>query len=91
MLPGPAVPGCCLVSFYFLWAIHSINSVILSRLRPRFTLITKTFKRIDLNHPSIERRKKPNLLFADCIFCWPGNECSTSVPNTVMSGYSDAL
>ena len=21
MLPGPAVPGCCLVSFHFLWAI----------------------------------------------------------------------
>ena len=21
MLPGPAVPGCCLISFHFLWAI----------------------------------------------------------------------
>ena len=26
MLPGPAVPGCCL-SFYFLWAIHPIDPV----------------------------------------------------------------
>ena len=24
MLPGSAVPGCCLVSFHFLWAIHPI-------------------------------------------------------------------
>ena len=22
LLPGPAVPGCCLVTFHFLWAIH---------------------------------------------------------------------
>ena len=27
MLPGPAVPGCCLVSFHFLCNIHSIHSV----------------------------------------------------------------
>ena len=27
MLPGPAVPGCCLVSFGFLCDIHSIHSV----------------------------------------------------------------
>ena len=27
MLPGPAVPGCCLVSFHFLWAIHPIRPV----------------------------------------------------------------
>ena len=25
MLPGPAVPGCCLISFHFLWAIHPIR------------------------------------------------------------------
>ena len=24
MLPGPAVPGCCLVSFDFLWAGHPV-------------------------------------------------------------------
>ena len=24
MLPGPAVPGCCLVSFHFLWTIHPV-------------------------------------------------------------------
>ena len=29
MLPGPAVPGCCLVSFCFLCDIHSIHSVFL--------------------------------------------------------------
>ena len=28
MLPGPAVPGCCLVSFYFLWAILSTSTVL---------------------------------------------------------------
>ena len=28
MLPGPAVPGCCLISFYFLWAIHPIRPVL---------------------------------------------------------------
>ena len=27
MFPGPAVPGCCLVSFCFLCDIHSIHSV----------------------------------------------------------------
>ena len=27
MLPGPAVPGCCLVSFRFLCDIHSIHTV----------------------------------------------------------------
>ena len=27
MLPGPAVLGCCLVSFHFLWAIHPIRPV----------------------------------------------------------------
>ena len=27
MLPGPAVPGCCLVSFCFLCDIHSIHSI----------------------------------------------------------------
>ena len=27
MLPGPAVPGCCLVYFHFLCDIHSIHSV----------------------------------------------------------------
>ena len=27
MLPGPAMPGCCLVSFHFLSDIHSIHSV----------------------------------------------------------------
>ena len=28
MLPGPAVPGCCLVTFRFLCHIHSIHSVL---------------------------------------------------------------
>ena len=28
MLPGPAVPGCCLVSFHILWAILSMSTVI---------------------------------------------------------------
>ena len=27
ILPGPAVPGSCLVSFHFLWAIHPIRPV----------------------------------------------------------------
>ena len=27
MLPGPAVPGSCLASFHFLWAIHPIRPV----------------------------------------------------------------
>ena len=27
MLPGPAVPGCCLVSVHFLWAILSTSTV----------------------------------------------------------------
>ena len=27
MLPGPAVPGSCLVSFHFRWAIHPIRPV----------------------------------------------------------------
>ena len=28
MLPGPAVPGSCLVSFYFWWAIHPIRPAL---------------------------------------------------------------
>ena len=32
MLPGPAVPGCCLVSFHFLCDIHSIHSVCSSTI-----------------------------------------------------------
>ena len=28
MLPSPAVPGCCIVSFHFLCDIHSIHSVL---------------------------------------------------------------
>ena len=27
MLPGPAVSGCCFISFHFLWAIHPIHPV----------------------------------------------------------------
>ena len=27
MFPGPAVPGCCLVSFHILWAILSTSNV----------------------------------------------------------------
>ena len=30
MLPGPGVPGCCLISFHFLWAIHPIRPVVQS-------------------------------------------------------------
>ena len=29
MLPGPAVPGCCSVSFHILWAILSMSTVVL--------------------------------------------------------------
>ena len=32
MLPGPAVPGCCLVSFCSLCDIHSIHSVLQFRV-----------------------------------------------------------
>ena len=28
MLPGPAVPGCCLLSFHILWAILSTSTVL---------------------------------------------------------------
>ena len=42
MLPGPAVPGCCLVSFRFLCNIHSIHSVINSLKVEKATL--KHFK-----------------------------------------------
>ena len=35
MLPGPAVPGCCLVSFHFLWAILCPQAV---HQHPNFTL-----------------------------------------------------
>ena len=42
MLPGPAVPGCCLVSFRFQCNIHSIHSVINSLKVEKATL--KHFK-----------------------------------------------
>ena len=41
-MPGPAVPGCCLVSFRFLCNIHSIHSVINSLKVEKATL--KHFK-----------------------------------------------
>ena len=28
MLPGPAVPGSCLASFHFRWAIHPVRPVV---------------------------------------------------------------
>ena len=28
ILPGPGVPGCCLVSFHFLWAILSTSTLL---------------------------------------------------------------
>ena len=28
MLPGPAVPGSCIASFHFRWAIHPIRPVL---------------------------------------------------------------
>ena len=31
MLPGPAVPGSCLASFHFRWAIHPIRPVLVCR------------------------------------------------------------
>ena len=31
MLPGPAVPGCCYISFHFLWAILCPQAVQISR------------------------------------------------------------
>ena len=33
MLPGPAVPGSCLVSFHILWAILSTSTVLLDQAR----------------------------------------------------------
>ena len=38
MLLGPAVPGCCFVSFCFLWDIHSIHSLQHSRFRLVFMI-----------------------------------------------------
>ena len=32
MLPGPAVPGSCLASFHFRWAIHPIRPVHIMRM-----------------------------------------------------------
>ena len=34
MLPGSAVPGSCLVSFYFLWAILSTGTVYVVQQPP---------------------------------------------------------
>ena len=33
MLPGPAVPGCYLILFHFLWAIHPIRPVRLCEIK----------------------------------------------------------
>ena len=40
-LPGPAVPGCCLVSFHFLWGKLSTRTVVLT-LKPRIVAIVHT-------------------------------------------------
>ena len=47
LLPGPAVPGCCLVSFQFLWAILCpmlCQTTMVTRTRPVSTVsaIVKT-------------------------------------------------
>ena len=39
LLPGPAVPGCSLVYFHFLWAILCPQAVALSEL----TLVSSSF------------------------------------------------
>ena len=32
MLPGPAVPGCCLVSYHFLWILLSTSTAEVTKL-----------------------------------------------------------
>ena len=42
LLPGPAVPGYCLVSFYFLWAILWPHTVVSALALSPVTIITRT-------------------------------------------------
>ena len=40
MLPGPAVPGSCLASFHFQWAIHPIRPVQGKMRHDRIAIVT---------------------------------------------------
>ena len=53
MLPGPAVPGCCLISFHFLWAIHPIRPVeVFVKISPRRVIEMRVGPR---HEPAISR------------------------------------
>ena len=61
MLPGSAVPGSCLVSFYFLWAILSTSTVEYFNFRST----------IQLYHP-VQRSHVPQLKWSGCeTLLWP--------------------
>ena len=77
LLPGPAVPGCCLVSFYFLWAILCPQAVVYEEMEPELPFrgesdiqtIENWFER-NFQHfllPSISV-VKISLLFRSCSF-----------------------
>ena len=61
MLPGSAVPGCCLVSFHFLWSILWLHTVLSdgedSRQIPRDGRLDIADKR----GKKFRRRKKPRI------------------------------
>ena len=66
MLPGPAVPGCSLVSFHFLWAILCPQD-----LRPLFGRPFFTLKGASIWHPQRggsqkSRRKEQGCVYSVC-------------------------
>ena len=48
MLPGPAVPGCCLISFHFRWGKLSTRTVLIWMPEFKQNFRQKTFERKDL-------------------------------------------
>ena len=73
MLPGPAVPGCCLVSFYFLWAILCTQAVfdylhILCVNLPTFTVATSFRKprNVEMMRQNNARQLKELFIYFAC-------------------------
>ena len=82
MLPGPAVPGCCLVSFCFLVDIHSILSVYQIDILQAYFLVvlgsSKWTQHFGLSYSSfLEQRGLPYLIWKRRFrtFIWPQLPC----------------
>ena len=95
MLPGPAVPGCCLVSFHFLWAILSTSTV------PSLSFGLELLTKLRLRHYDQSPRLFMNLCSTQCslivgvslplsirLFVFAPNQRVMAVPMTALLAHS---